>query len=149
MNLIATIGTVAIFAAAPASIGLIGDATFSADVPVRVPSRATLLDSEGNPTHEPSAEIGRRGDDHGGNRPRARHTEPPDDQGGRGLSSEVGDAHGGGSTEAGDDQGSHGSGGDGTDTGDDDGGERRTGSTDAGDEQGGGDQSSRGPTGKE
>ncbi len=78
MNLIATIGTVAIFAAAPASIGLIGDATFSADVPVRIPSRATLLDSDGNPTDGPSARIGRRGDDHGGNRPRGRRTEPGD-----------------------------------------------------------------------
>src|SRR5215207_1987243 len=108
MNLIATIGTVAIFTAAPASIGLIGDATFSADVPVRIPSRATLLDSNGNPTDGPSAQIGRRGDDHGGNRPRGPRTEDDDAQGGNGPRSgrtEAGDHNDGRSTEAGDDHG--------------------------------------------
>ena len=117
MNLIATLGTVAIFAAAPASIGLIGDATFSADVPVRIPSRAILLDSDGNPTDGPSARIGRRGDDDdGGNRPRDRRTEPGDDHDGNGPRSgrtEAGDDHDGGGTEAGDDHGGQGSGVDG------------------------------------
>jgi hypothetical protein len=44
---IAVVGTAVLFAATPASILLIGNATFSEEVPVRVPSSAILLDSHG------------------------------------------------------------------------------------------------------
>jgi hypothetical protein len=48
-------GRVSVFVAAvlltatPAVIGLFGNASFSTDVPVRVPGRATLLDRSGRP----------------------------------------------------------------------------------------------------
>ena len=81
MKLIAIIGaTAAIVAAAPASIGLIGNPTFSEGVPVRVPATATLLDDEGHPTSGPSARAGEGADDHGGDRPRGDRTEPGDDR---------------------------------------------------------------------
>ena len=54
------IGTAALFAATPASILLIGNASFSEEVPVRVPSTAILLDSNGRSvsTQRPAAEAG-------------------------------------------------------------------------------------------
>jgi hypothetical protein len=39
-----------LLAVTSAAIGLFGNASFSTDVPVRVPSRATLLDRTGRPT---------------------------------------------------------------------------------------------------
>ena len=44
---IAVLSTAALFAATPASILLIGSATFSEEVPVRVPATAVLLDEHG------------------------------------------------------------------------------------------------------
>ena len=109
MKLIAIIGTTALLAAAPASIGLIGNTSFSEDVPVRVPATATLLDSQGSPTSSPSSSPSSShprtrladprgeaepGDDHGGDRPRDTRTEAGDDHGGHGEA-ESGDDHGG------------------------------------------------------
>src|SRR3954466_627193 len=48
MKSLAFLATSALIAATPVSIGLIGNASFSEDVPVKVPSTATLLDNEGN-----------------------------------------------------------------------------------------------------
>src|SRR4051794_22287478 len=48
MKALAMLGTAVLFAAAPASIGFIGNASLSQDVPVRLPATATLLDSDGH-----------------------------------------------------------------------------------------------------
>ena len=115
MKLIAVIGTTALLAAAPASIGLIGNTSFSEDVPVRVPATATLLDSQGSPTASPSHRSHPRGDaepgdDHGGDRPSGTRgeAEPGDDHG----EAESGDDHGGHGGHGGDDSGGDDSGGD-------------------------------------
>jgi hypothetical protein len=69
MKNIAFLASAAILAATPVSLGLIGNASFSEDVPVRVPATATLLDDHGHAVsqqhrrHEAEA-----GDDHGGQR---------------------------------------------------------------------------------
>jgi hypothetical protein len=138
MKLIAIIGTTALLAAAPASIGLIGNTSFSEDVPVRVPATATLLDSQGSPTASPSHRSHPRGeaepaDDHGGDRPSGTHgeAEPGDDHGGdrpRDTRTEVGDDHGGhGEAESGDDHSGHGGHGGDDSGGDDSGGDRHGG----------------------
>ncbi len=121
MKFIAIIGTTALLAAAPASIGLIGNTSFSEDVPVRVPATATLLDSQGSPTASPSHRSHPRGeaepaDDHGGDRPSGTHgeAEPGDDHGGHGEA-ESGDDHGGHGGHDGDDSGGDRHGGDGSD----------------------------------
>ena len=64
----------ALLAIVPASMGLIGNASFAQSVPVHVPSQATVLDDKGGlSTHlEP-------GDDKGG---LTQHAEPGDDKGG-------------------------------------------------------------------
>jgi len=73
----------ALLAVVPASIGLIGNASFAQSVPVRVPSQATVLDDRGglSPYAEP-------GDDKGGLSP---HAEPGDDKGGLSPHAEPGD----------------------------------------------------------
>jgi len=89
----------ALLAVVPASIGLIGNASFAQSVPVRVPSQATVLDDRGglSPYAEP-------GDDKGGLSP---HAEPGDDKGGLSPHAEPGDDKGGLSphAEPGDDKG--------------------------------------------
>src|SRR3954470_13608467 len=60
MRALAMIGTAVLFAVAPASIGLIGNASLSQDVPVRLPATATLLDSNGRemPSSTPGGDKG-------------------------------------------------------------------------------------------
>lgn len=45
-----------LLAVTPAVIGLFGNASFSTDVPVRVPSRATLLDQHSDRRRHPGAD---------------------------------------------------------------------------------------------
>jgi hypothetical protein len=65
-----------LLAATPAVIGLFGNASFSTDVPVRVPGRATLLDRSGRPmpatAPRPDEDSGRRRDSGPGREPRRR-----------------------------------------------------------------------------
>ena len=86
----------ALVAAIPASLGLMGNASFAQSVPVRVPAHATLL---GDPSKH--IEIG---DDNGG---ASAHLEPGDDKGGASAHLEPGDDKGGASAhlEPGDDKG--------------------------------------------
>jgi len=86
----------ALVAAIPASLGLMGNASFAQSVPVRVPAHATLL---GVPSKH--IEIG---DDKGG---LTAHAEPGDDKGGASTHVESGDDKGGANTtqiQAGDDK---------------------------------------------
>lgn len=65
MKRVALLATAVLCAAAPASIGLIGNASFSEDVPVRVPERAVVLDLQGaTPAATRTQETG-PGDDRG------------------------------------------------------------------------------------
>jgi len=122
MKRLALLGTLAILAATPAAIGLIGNASFSESVPVRLPAVASLLDDSGNtvrPVDSPSAHP-EAGDDHGGDRDRGGRAESDDDRGRRVEPSdtsshhaESGDDHGGDRdrgrrAESGDDHGGHG-----------------------------------------
>jgi hypothetical protein len=86
----------ALLAIIPASLGLIGNASFAQTVPVRVPSQATLVGGQSR-----HIEIG---DDKGG---LSAHVEPGDDKGGLSTHVEPGDDKGGLSThvEPGDDKG--------------------------------------------
>jgi len=86
----------ALLAIIPASLGLIGNASFAQTVPVRVPSQATLVGGQSR-----HIEIG---DDKGG---LSAHVEPGDDKGGLSAHVEPGDDKGGLSThvEPGDDKG--------------------------------------------
>jgi len=86
----------ALLAIIPASLGLIGNASFAQTVPVRVPSQATLVGGQSR-----HIEIG---DDKGG---LSTHVEPGDDKGGLSTHVEPGDDKGGLSThvEPGDDKG--------------------------------------------
>jgi len=86
----------ALVAAIPASLGLMGNASFAQSVPVRVPAHATLL---GDPSKH--IEIG---DDNGG---ASAHLESGDDKGGASAHLESGDDKGGASTHVspGDDKG--------------------------------------------
>ncbi len=77
----------ALLAVVPASIGLLGNASFAQSVPVRVPPHATVLDDRGGLT--PHAEPG---DDKGGLTP---HAEPGDDRSGLTPHAEPGDVRGG------------------------------------------------------
>jgi hypothetical protein len=72
----------ALLAIAPASLGLIANASFAQSDPVRVPSQATLV--SGQSKH---IEIG---DDKGG---LSAHVEPGDDKGGRHAGSDDGPGH--------------------------------------------------------
>ncbi|MEP7194273.1 MAG: hypothetical protein ABI903_15595 [Actinomycetota bacterium] len=70
----------ALLVAVPASVGLVGNTSFSQSVPVRVPARATFLsDDHGS---QRSAGTTEPGDDHGGRRGTSA-TEPGDDHGGQ------------------------------------------------------------------
>ena len=62
-----------LLAVAPASLGLLGNASFAQNIPVSVPSQASVLDDRGGlrPHAEP-------GDDKGGQN---THAEPGDDKG--------------------------------------------------------------------
>ncbi len=88
MRTIAVLGTAALFAATPASILLIGSATFSEEVPVRVPSTAILLDSNGRtvgtgrPVAQKGAHPGAGADRTGAARPSPSARATPDDHGG-------------------------------------------------------------------
>lgn len=66
--------------AAPAAIGLWGNASFAESVPVPVPSLAQVL----APTPSPSASV----DDHGGDVPRDQRVEPGDDRDGGATSTD-------------------------------------------------------------
>jgi hypothetical protein len=74
----------ALLAIIPASLGLIGNASFAQTVPVRVPSQATLVGGQSR-----HIEIG---DDKGG---LSAHVEPGDDKGGLSTHVEPGDDKGG------------------------------------------------------
>jgi hypothetical protein len=74
----------ALLAAIPASLGLIGNASFAQTVPVRVPSQATPVGGQSK-----HIEIG---DDKGG---LSAHVEPGDDKGGLSTHVEPGDDKGG------------------------------------------------------
>ena len=74
----------ALLAAIPASLGLIGNASFAQSVPVRVPSQATPVGGQSK-----HIEIG---DDKGG---LSAHVEPGDDKGGLSTHVEPGDDKGG------------------------------------------------------
>ncbi|WP_295833106.1 hypothetical protein [uncultured Microbacterium sp.] len=71
-------------AAAPAALGLWGNASFAESVPVPVPSLAQVL----APTPSPSASV----DDHGGDVPRDQRVEPGDDRDGGSLGADDGGA---------------------------------------------------------
>jgi hypothetical protein len=83
---IVTAGVI-LLAAVPASMGLIGNASFAQSVPVRVPSQATVLDDNGGLTKHVEP-----GDDNGG---LTKHVEPGDDKGGLTKHVEPGDDKGG------------------------------------------------------
>jgi hypothetical protein len=87
----------ALVAAIPASLGLMGNASFAQSVPVRVPAHATLLGDQSK-----HLEIG---DDKGG---LSTHLESGDDKAGASAHLEPGDDKGGASTPVapGDDKGS-------------------------------------------
>jgi hypothetical protein len=142
MKRVAVLVAAVLCAAAPASVGLIGNASFSEDVPVRVPETAIVLDrTGGTPTPTPSGDRSGRGSDDSGapevpDTPRASPTAAP--------STEDGPHHrrhrAGGGTEPGDDHGGDRAGGGGGGSGDDDGGGGGDGGGDRGGD-GGGDRS--------
>jgi hypothetical protein len=90
----------ALLACVPASLGLLGNASFSQNLPVSVPSQAFVLNEKGDLTpHLPSS------DDKGGQKPHAEPgdhkggltptTQPSDDKGGPRPHAEPGDDKGG------------------------------------------------------
>ena len=104
----------ALLAIVPASLGLIGNASFAQNVPVRVPSQASVLDDHGGLIKHAEP-----GDDNGG---LATHAEPGDDKSGSSASSSSAGASTGTTSTSGDgkmsdssaqkvDDGGHGSGG--------------------------------------
>ena len=120
MKRLVIIAAAAAVAAAPASMGLLGNASFAESAPVRVPAQAAVSDDHGRHV-EP-------GDDRRAQSPRpvvtvvstrpdahARHVEPGDD---RGEHAEPGDDRGQ-HAEPGDDRGHH------AEPGDDRGGDER------------------------
>jgi hypothetical protein len=68
----------ALVAGVPAALGLVGNASFSRDVPVRVPDQARTVQPTDAATHDAN-------DDHGGRVPRDQRTEPGDDRDARGA----------------------------------------------------------------
>jgi hypothetical protein len=90
---------VVLLAGVPASLGLVGNASFAQSVPVRAPSQASVVDDKGGLSKHVEA-----GDDKGGLR---KHIEAGDDKGGLSKHVEAGDDKGGLSKhiEAGDDKG--------------------------------------------
>ena len=126
-----TLAAAAVAALVPATLGLVGNSSFSQSVPARVPASAQVIpaagdDHAGTPgsaqTSTPStSRTSEVGDDHGGDRPRVDRTEPGDDHGGdRARSTSSGSSSSGsgrsGSDDSGvDDSGSRSSGGHGSD----------------------------------
>jgi hypothetical protein len=129
-----------VVAGVPAVLGLTSNASFSRDVPVRVPEQAQVVapTSSATPTRIPS----RAADDDGTPDQGRGEAEPGDDHGGetpRDARTEAGDDHGGNTsrddrTEAGDDRGS----GSGRHSGTDDSGSDDSGHHSGGDDSGGG-----------
>src|SRR3954447_9522137 len=109
MKSLAFLATSALIAATPVSIGLIGNASFSEDVPVKVPSTATLLDNEGNAVSTTRVVAAKGGDDHAKPRlTKRRIVERADDHGQKGRADDRarGEDHGRhGEAEPGDDHG--------------------------------------------
>ena len=97
MNRVAFLLVAALLAVVPAAIGLSGNASFSEEVPVRVPSGAGVIDRDGHllpakspalaTRSTPSPETGQAGDDDSG-----QHQQ----SGGDGHSSGLGDGDGSG-----------------------------------------------------
>jgi len=77
------VAAAAVLAVVPASLGLLGNASFAQNVPVRVPSQASVLDDHGG--QRPYVESG---DDRSGPNP---HTEPGDDNSSPNPHTEPGD----------------------------------------------------------
>jgi hypothetical protein len=101
-RILITVGA-ALLAAVPATMGLVGNTSFAQDIPVRVPSQASVLDDHGALRSPTAAELG---DDNGG---QGTHAEPGDDNGGQGTHAEPGDDRSGTSAiEPGDDNGGQG-----------------------------------------
>ncbi|MGA8209369.1 MAG: hypothetical protein WB441_12565 [Nocardioidaceae bacterium] len=89
MNLVAILSAVAVLAATPVSVGLIGNTSFSEQVPVRVPASARVLDDHFGtvPARTGSSAASRKpelGDDHGVDRARGARSAEPRDGGHRG-----------------------------------------------------------------
>jgi hypothetical protein len=94
-----------VVAGVPAAVGLAGNASFTRDLPVRVPEQAQTTTPTSAPTasDDGTADQGRGevepGDDHGGDVPRDARTEAGDDRdhssGSSGHHAEPGDDHGG------------------------------------------------------
>ena len=74
-RILITVGA-ALLAAVPATMGLVGNTSFAQNIPVRVPSQASLLDDHGALRAPTAAELG---DDNGG---QGTHAEPGDDNSG-------------------------------------------------------------------
>lgn len=132
-----------VLAGVPAALGLTSNASFSQDVPVRVPEQAQTAPATPAPVSDDGTPDRGRGetepaDDHGGDVPRAQrteagddrdtavrhHAEPGDDHGGdiaRDDRTEVGDDRGGSDTSGPSASGSDDSGSDGSGHGTDDG----------------------------
>ena len=91
-RILITVGAV-LLAAVPATMGLIGNTSFAQNIPVRVPSQASVLDDHGALRAPTAAELG---DDNGGQR---THAEPGDDRSGT-SAIEPGDDNGGQRTHA-------------------------------------------------
>jgi hypothetical protein len=102
---VATISAASILAAAPAFAGLVGNSSFSHQIPVPVPSGAHRVQqvedhlsvvSTTPPAPRPSHSHLEPGDDHGG--ATSHSPEPGDDKGGLTRHPEPGDDHGGASS---------------------------------------------------
>ncbi|HWO52486.1 MAG TPA: hypothetical protein VNN23_12865, partial [Ornithinibacter sp.] len=107
--LIALLAGVAV--AVPASVGLLGNASFAERLPLHSPTSDLSSSAPESPTPTPSPTESEPGDDHGGDRPvGTSDDEPGDDHGGDrpvGASDdEPGDDHGGDRPRSGDDDNS-------------------------------------------
>src|SRR5680860_1594666 len=89
----------ALLTAVPATLGLIGNTSFAQNVPVRVPSQASVLNDDGTLRDAHATEPG---DDKGG---LTTHVEPGDDKGGLTTHVEPGDDKGSDSGAVKDDNG--------------------------------------------
>lgn len=95
-RLVITAG-IAVAAAVPAALGLIGNASFAQSVPVHVPERATLLDDRGSAIPTIPSMLTVAADDHGGLRSSLSSSAPSTRTPGPTTSAapEVGDDNGG------------------------------------------------------
>jgi hypothetical protein len=122
------IGTALVVAAIPAIIGLWGNASFSQDLPVRVPAsgQIVLLDPSPSPTPStsdtPSPSPSASFDDNGGDVPRDQRTEPGDDRDVQGSTGSTVGTDDSGHHDGSDDSGHGGSGSGDDDSSDDHGG---------------------------